>query len=142
MPVRHLLRYVGLTTFALAFVTGCGGGPPEPPRHPVSGQVKLRGKPLPEATVSFHPQQQGARLLYAVTDPEGRFKITFREPGDGAPAGKYLVTVVRHKASKDGDEIVRNGPNELPQRYENPGTSGLSVDIVDGPNELPVIDLK
>jgi hypothetical protein len=123
-----------------ALPAGCGGGPRP---HPVSGQVSLQGKGLAGAVVVFHPAgAQAVRPLLAVTDEAGLFRLTTSKPGDGAPVGKYAVTVVWRELKRDGDEVLRNGRNLLPARYENPETSGLSATVHEGPNKLPAFEVR
>ena len=41
-------------------LSGCGGGPPEPKRYPVSGTVNRDGMPLAEGTIIFRSPAEGA----------------------------------------------------------------------------------
>ena len=122
---------------------GCGTG--EPTVYPVTGKVLLDGQPLGEATVVFHPidanSAPGRRSLTARTDANGVFRLTTHEPGDGAAAGEYGVTVEFRELVQEGDEMLRGGANLLPDRYSRPATSGLQCRVETGPNELQPFQL-
>jgi hypothetical protein len=113
--------------------------------HPVEGQVNWNGEPFPGATVTFHPQgwkvDPGTREPSGDTGADGRFKLTTYQDGDGAPEGPYVVTVLYRKVvfPRDGNAY---GPNLLPKEYESPETSGLKVEVVQGANVVPPLDLR
>jgi hypothetical protein len=110
--------------------------------YPVTGQVLLDGKPLAEAVVILHRLDHKGRNLTAHTDTAGRFVVTTNQPGDGAAAGSYEVTVEYRQLVQEGDEKMRTGPNLLPPRYAKPGTSLLRCEVKEGPNEFPPWDLS
>lgn len=126
------MRRTCLALIVLALAGGCGGGPRP---QPVSGQVRWKGKGLPGAVVVFHPPD--GRPLSSVADEEGRFRLT-----PGAVPGSYGVTVVWRELKRDGDEVLRNGRNLLPARYEKPETSRLSATVKEGANDLAPFDLQ
>jgi hypothetical protein len=134
----HLPLALLLTAGVL--ISGCGTA--QEPVFPVSGQILWSGKPLAEAVVVLHPEDGKRRSLTARTDASGRFQLTTHQPGDGAPAGTYLVTVEYRDLVQEGDELVRHGPNQLPARYAKPETSGLRCEVTAGTNTLPVWNLE
>ena len=94
--------------------------------------------------VVFHPRGTQAGLTHkpqGYTGAEGGFALTTNQPGDGAPAGDYDVTVELRDKRRVGEEIVRDGRNLLPARYSKPGSSGLHCQIQEGRNELPPFKL-
>ena len=104
------------------------------PVYPVRGQVLVQDKPAPKAFVVFHPaDMQGPQALrpYGHVAEDGSFKLTTYEPGDGAPAGEYRVTVV-WLANSGGEDP----PDLLKGRYRNPTESPLKATIRNAPNEL------
>jgi hypothetical protein len=107
------------------------------PTFPVKGQVLAEGRPASGVLVVFHlldatgPQPLRA---YARTDADGTFTLSTYQPHDGAPAGRYAVTVV----SPDDNE----GRHWLPPRYALPDTSGLRVEIKPGTNQLTPFRLR
>lgn len=101
-------------------------------------------KPVAEAMVVLHPIGNAPALTQkpmAFTDDNGQFAITTFERGDGAPCGDYQVTVVQRAPKLVGEELVREGPNQLPLRFSDPATSGISFTVVGGENAMPIIDV-
>jgi hypothetical protein len=134
----------GIVVLMLA---GCGQKQAHFKQHavqPVEGQVIWKGKPLADATVTFHPNgwkvDPGTAAPRAQTGDDGHFHLTTYETGDGAPEGKYTVTVLyrKHAVQRNGSMF---GPNLLPEQYSSPATSGLEVEIAAGTNVVPPLDL-
>lgn len=142
LPRRSPLPLV--LAFALApAALGCGGGDAGPPIHPVSGLVRVDGRPAAQARVTFHRLggPPTVAVPYAVADAEGAFRPSTRLTGDGAPAGEYALTVVWPEIRVDhGEEVA--GRDRLGGRYGNPQTSPLKATIRAGENPLPPLDLK
>jgi hypothetical protein len=115
------------------------------PVHPVRGQVLVEGKPAAQAIVTFHPLGSSTETLRpsAQTNAEGYFSLTTYQTGDGAPEGKYAVTVTWFRSSgdkpADGEESPRN---LLPPRYANPAKSKLEATISAGDNDLPAFRVR
>lgn len=76
--------------FGLISITGCSGGPK---LVPVEGFVKLDGKPVEGATVTFLAEN-GSTTFSGTTDAAGHFAL---QSGDkiGAIPGTYKVTVLK-----------------------------------------------
>jgi hypothetical protein len=90
----------------LAAVAGCSGGPAI---APVSGVVKLDGKPYPDAVVSFQPigtpeEPNPGRGSSAYTDENGRFVLVHDSGRKGAVVGKHRVRIM----TKGNDVVVLN----------------------------------
>lgn len=139
-----LRRFAAIVSCAalLSFL-GCGEGLPS--RYPVEGQVTYRGKPLAEATVLFHPLGEAAPGLaqpMAITDEQGKFRLTTAQPNDGAVPGEYAITVTQPALVMVGEEETRNGPNTLPALYAKPDTTPLRYTVVAGTNVVPPIEVK
>ena len=118
------------------------------PVFPVSGQVMYQGKPTPDALIIFHPENDpnntAPRPLTRVS-PDGSFTLTTYETNDGAPAGKYKVTITWVKDSDNGNtakEDIRPAKNLVPERYSKVETSGLEVEIKKEPNKLAAFNLE
>ena len=114
--------------------------------YAVQGKIEFEGKAIPNAAIYLHPIGE--------TDPQTpRPRGTAREDGsfvlgtygndDGAPAGEYKVTVQWYKRAElkdaDGGRLQKN---LLQARYAAATTSGLTVEIRAGENQIPVIKLK
>lgn len=138
--VRHIASIVPLSLLAIIIgVAGCAGES-SLKTYPVRGEIQLDGRQLPEAMVVFHPLDAELKDIpkpIAYTDPEGVFELA-----DGAPAGKYAITVELRELKADGDVMVRDGPNLLPELYRDPQTSPLKFTVESGQNDLPIIDVK
>jgi hypothetical protein len=109
-------------------------------RQKVHGQIWYNEQPLKGAMVVFHPVGQYPSDLpkpLAWTDAEGRFNLTTERPGDGVPLGQYTVTVECRERTYSGAEKVK-GRNLLPTRYSKAQTSGLTIDVHEGDNDLPL----
>lgn len=139
-----LRRFAALVTCAaLLSLSGCGENLPS--RYPVEGQVNYQGKPLVEGTVLFHPLGAAAPGLaqpMAITDAEGKFRLTTAQPNDGAAPGEYAITVTQPALVMVGEEETRNGPNTLPALFAKPDTTPLKFTVVAGPNVVPPIEVK
>jgi hypothetical protein len=103
----------------------------------VRGQVFLDGRPLAGATVTFHPAD--LTILRPVradgnTAEDGSFLLSTYTAGDGAPTGRYKVTVVSRRADFEIDG--KPARNLLPERHSKPTTSGLDVEVTEGENEF------
>jgi hypothetical protein len=128
----HVIRL--LAVCCLLVQVGCGGGKdavPSKPTFPVKGQVFFEDRPVKGALVVFHPlDDPGSKPVrsYARTEADGRFTLSTYVPQDGAPAGRYAVTIV---IEDDGD-----GSRSLPARYASPQTSGFVVQVKEGNNQL------
>lgn len=105
------------------------------PTFSVTGKVLDGSKPLANATVVFHPageNGEGVIKPRGKTDENGVFRLTTYDANDGAPEGKYQVTIELW-ATVNSDE----GPvNRVGVKYSKPETSGLTADVSKGPNEL------
>ena len=139
-----LLLFVG--------VLGCGKGYPETAE--VFGHVTYDGKPISigkdcECEINFWPESgRPARGEFA---PDGSYRLTSFESGDGAVPGKYRVTIKAVKVHFPGGSAP---PTEgaaavgaaaagrpwrewrVPQRYEGIETSGLTATVEPGKNEI------
>ncbi|HEY3965857.1 MAG TPA: hypothetical protein VGM05_14960 [Planctomycetaceae bacterium] len=143
----HLAGWM-LLAFLLA---GCRedvyrGEPPSEECFPVQGRVFFDGKPCKNATVRLHPLDPSRVTKSAVklsgkerpaqaisprgdVDETGEFRLTTFETYDGAPEGKYAVTISWKDPENRGGDDSNRFPELLPTRYQNPATSGLLVEI-------------
>jgi hypothetical protein len=137
---RFSLRALALTTLLLSAGACSSGG--ERPLHPVRGKVLYEGKPAHGATVWFHPEaksESNSARPHAVVEQDGSFRVSTYNTHDGAPAGRYRVSVLWTAPGKFSDDA---GKSLLPARYSDPQRSGLPVvEIKEGPNELPPFQL-
>ena len=127
--------------FLLLTVAGCGGdGAVDVPVVPVSGQITYEGEAIEDASVVLHPlsptdPKKPKIVPRAKVDKTGAFQLSTFRANDGAPPGKYIVTVswlgpLEGVHEDDEDDL----PELLPSRYQDPRRSGLQIEIADGEN--------
>jgi hypothetical protein len=84
---------IGLFLVVCSAAVGCGNSQPAVKLVPVTGTVKLDGKPLAGAVLIFNPMPNthgtGAT---AITDAEGTFTLTHASEKPGIEAGDYGIT--------------------------------------------------
>ena len=143
----HSLIRLGLLCGALGTpaLSGCSGGKePWEATYPVSGVVTYKGSPVANADISFFPEDASFPDTVrpkAKSGTDGTFVISTYAGGDGAPAGNYKVTIVRHEVTVSKDTIVAK-PNDLPGKYSKRDTTDLEVQVVASQNDLPPFDLR
>ena len=92
--------FLTLSLFAILLAAaGCGGSK----LVPAEGDVKLDGKPVEGAQVTFI-SDDGKHSFTATTDAAGHFAL-FGGDGAGALPGNYKVTVFKTAAKKNVDSI-------------------------------------
>ena len=136
---------LALLPLALAVIaSGCSKEPVRLQTFPASGTVAFAGKPTPGALGVLHPQQDLGKDVPRPTgyvDKDGRYVLTTFKTGDGAPAGKYKLTIEWNKLVVNGKD-AEPGPNVLPAKYAVPATTDVEVEIASGPNQLPPLILR
>lgn len=141
-----MLAGIALTTL---FAAGCR---PQQEKEvaPVSGTVKLDGKPLENVKVFFVPVSRGkdgkqGPIAFAVTDDKGHFTLAHQDDGIGAAIGRnqvWLTTrrVERKKDSEGEFQTVETTEELIPPKYNK--LTELVVDVPkDGMNNAD-FDLK
>lgn len=120
---------------------GCGDSSNKvelPKTVPVTGTIKLDGKPLAGATVIFVPKSGTAGIeCTGATDAEGRYTLKQLRGGDGAPPGTYSV-VVSALVGPDGKPLNlppdtppadAGAVESLPPRYSSMTDSVLTATV-------------
>ncbi|WP_165072872.1 hypothetical protein [Paludisphaera rhizosphaerae] len=117
-----------------AGATGCGSSGPEMGR--VYGTVTLNGKPVTKGTVSFVTTSPEGRNATGTISEDGSYTLQTENPGDGALLGDYKVGLVSRE-----DVLLDYIPKKpippkrlIPEKYENPNTSGLTAKVESGSN--------
>jgi hypothetical protein len=110
-------------------------------RGQVAGKVTFQGKPVSEGFVLLSNHDKGIHVT-ADLKPDGSYAVRMAK-GPGLPVGVYLVCVcpppIQPKGVFDVSKI-KEYPN-IPQKYRNPPTSGLTLSVKCGANPLD-IDMK
>lgn len=114
--------------------------------HPVTGSVRVKGKPAEGARLVFHPETDAIGIASAVTEDDGSF-VLVSSAKSGVEAGKYRVTIVWPDMSKlkpdpFGQLNQPDPPDQLGGRYALLKDSKLDAEITSDTTELPVFDLK
>jgi hypothetical protein len=131
----HFVRITSVATVLglviLGLGSGCRKGIPNG-LVPVSGHVRLDGRPLEGASITFRSERE---QYPALTDAEGRYELR-----PGAAPGDYRVTVGKLEGSAEamlaadpaaaGHVPASHGPvgtpkQAVPTRYSDPQTSEL-----------------
>jgi hypothetical protein len=145
---RCLGMAVWPAVLAMALAAGCGGAQSSRlPTAQVTGHVTYRGQPLSHGLVRFIPMQagEGIRVAYGIVDERGRYRLSTYGQDDGAPLGKYRVTIEsRKESSPEASVAKRMTPQGLvpaqqmrsliPERYLQADKSGLTATVEAGGN--------
>ncbi len=144
-------RFIGCSILVLVFV-GCGetGDADRPATAPVTGSVTYNGQPVEGATVTFMAGSSEGRGAVGTTDASGKFQLTTFEAGDGAIPGSYKVKIAKTvgggpQTAEEAMALMESGAgpptdeqkDELPVKYKDENTSGLTADVKDGDNDFP-----
>ncbi|MFC1596434.1 carboxypeptidase regulatory-like domain-containing protein [Planctomycetota bacterium] len=130
MTPRHATTrtwmHVGWLGLVLTASGCCGDGIEY---FPVTGQVTLDGKPLPDAVVSFMPDDEGGVASLGETDAKGVYALRQTADLNGAPVGKYTVRVTTYREGKpDADSPFPGVPEKVPARYNVRTTLSAEVE--------------
>jgi len=111
--------------------------------HPVKGKVLFKDQPADGAQIVFRPvnEDPAAKLPapYGTVGADGSFSLHTELQGEGAPAGDYIVMIMRYGADpKDPNKAA----NLLPPKYADPAKPILKVTVKEGKNDLEPFNLK
>lgn len=127
----------------LVFNLGCSGGSSQPPLYRVQGTVLFKGEPPAGARLGFIPvNETEAAPAWAIVGDDGKFQLTTRKYLDGAQKGEYHVTVSWMKAINARSNDTDYTDELLPEKYQDPKTSNLIVQIQPKSNQLDPIVLE
>jgi hypothetical protein len=124
MRNRIVSLTAGLITLAMLVGAGCGprGGVAGRP-VPSGGTITLDGQPLGGVIITFVPQGPGLPAT-GVSGPDGSFRLTTRNTGDGAIPGQYKVTVRRSDPGGTGPTESPKDPGELAEAMRKMAKGG------------------
>jgi hypothetical protein len=132
--------------FPALLLAGCSGASYK--TAPVSGQVKLDGKPVPNAQVTFVPVQDPAKKeplpsSSGITDSDGRYTLVLNSgsKANGALVGKHKVIIVLVPNQSVSLDEKSTFHKNLPPRYNR--NTVLECDVpAGGRDDANFLDLK
>jgi hypothetical protein len=138
------LLSLGICAFCfVAMISGCGDEP-GPDFAPVTGVVKINGRPQRALLLRFTPDPEKGNGLPAVatgtSDAEGKYtlKYEFRgEEGTGAPVGWHRVSVIDTSVGHT-PQGQQPKPSAVPYQYSNPSTTPLTKEVKPGDQTINI----
>lgn len=139
----------GVVGFAVLFA-GCGVDTDRPRVVPVSGKVSQKGKPLTAGEVIFIPaggtSGSGGHIATGQIGPDGTYRLTTFNTGDGAVLGTHKVTVTVRSADETrkmndlggGKIAYKLPPSVLPPKYSSVDTTPLKYTVEDKNNTIDI----
>ena len=115
--------------------------------YPANGTVLFKGEPAAGAQLAFYGLDDPLRapdapFPQAVVQADGSYQVSSYAVADGAPAGRYKVTIVWRKSATADPEIRDDSPDLLRGRYATLEASDITVNVSPTGGELPTIELK
>lgn len=125
----------GLFVVSLASLAGCGN---DPGRGSVKGKITVNGKPLAKGLITFLTSS-GNKDPYSSAITNGEYAIPDMPAG---PAKVYIIPPLTSEPPPvdKGDLVPAARPGQkklvVPDKYQNPETSGLSLVVQKGENKF------
>ena len=106
------------------------------PTKPARGIVTYQNKPVANASVGFVSLDNKVRAG-GRTDGVGSFVLSTYGEQDGAPPGKYKVTVAVSLAKEIEPGVLEPEPeggwkSPIPAKYANPATTDILMEVTEG----------
>ena len=114
------MRYILSIVMILLVCCGCSDGIK---LYPVEGTVTQESKPLINAMIEFHPQDEKGGTSYGKTDQNGHFTLDYAGGKKGAVAGKHLVRV----SGGTTDLKAAQAEIELKEKMDASGPNGPPI---------------
>lgn len=113
-------------------------------RFPVRGRIHCDGRPAAGATVKLYRLGAEPRLsraaAWGTVAEDGRFDVKTLGLAEGAPAGKYAVTVAYEPLVIRGEDFVP-GPHALAPELTDPRATPLVIEVLPETNDLGLLQL-
>jgi hypothetical protein len=134
---------------AFAWALGCATSD-GPPLAAVTGRLLVDGRPVPNVSVTFIPDNDTGTTGPAsvgVTTTDGTFTLTAPGNRAGAVLGFHKVTAMcpfnpAGGSSPTGEAPAAGAACSIPASYADPSTTPLSVEVVADPQRMAGIELK
>jgi len=126
--------YILPVVMSLVALVGCGEGNVKPPTFKVTGTVMMKGEPVGEATVKFHPEG-GAYVSTAKTDAQGKYEMEAVEGAHKVAVSKIEATA---SSAPEGDEYGEDYTGDeapenthlVPAVFASPNRSKLTAKVM------------
>jgi hypothetical protein len=125
---------LALALVVVAGAGGCGGADPGPKVFPVTGTVTSQQKPVTGGSILFMSDKGLAAT--AELDAAGHYKVS-TQYGSGLPAGAYKVSISPPPPPLNSLPEKEDSHPEIPKKYRDLGTSGLTAVVKEGSNDFP-----
>ncbi len=128
---------------------------------PATGQVLYKGQPAAGATLHFHRQgvddaKHRGLIPSAITDEDGRFRVSSDTLGAGAPAGRYAVLITwpvdlnednppptkKARTISSNSDFKRTPTDRLKGRYANAEKPHFFAEVGLGAGEIPPFQIN
>ena len=127
---------MALLVISLFAATGCKQ---EEKLGRIGGKVSFQGQPVSEGIVLFSCVAKGVNMTAPLKE-DGSYEVIMAK-GAGLPLGEYKVSVSPpqpfYQIGQKAPQQPKQYPN-IPAKYRNFQTSGLSVNIIDGDNPFNI----
>lgn len=145
----RLLTLMLISGMAVISLAGCGNRAGRQQTAPASGVVTLDGKPVPQGSLLFVPVVPGPPGQ-ANLKPDGTFVAGTYEATDGLIPGEYRVAIsgqMEIDPEVTGTPMAENvskvkAPEQLPIKFGDDKSSGLTASIKKGEKNVLTFDLK
>ncbi|WP_153557427.1 hypothetical protein [Roseimaritima sediminicola] len=130
------------SALAVCLLTGCSDDW-RAETYPATGRVTVNGQAASGAVVTLHPvgekvDERNSRP-YAIVGEDGSFTLETYESGDGAPVGEYDLTITW---PVDTSKMELAMLDRLDGKFARPEQSQWKVNITEGENEIPSIEIS
>lgn len=147
--MQNTRRFWSVSSCLLVLLSALGTSCSKTQSNPVQGKVLYKGEPLKAALVSFHPDgtaEVNVDPSIGLTNDDGTFSLTTGQ-SPGAPAGKYVVTIICFVPLKTKVQGMSMGGepetyDRLQGAYADRAASRIKVEVKSGPNQLEPFQLK
>lgn len=144
MDIRTVFAWFAAAAVLASVTAGCRRSSLD--TVPVSGTVTYRGEPVRAGTVVFHPVDAvGSRPARATIGTDGTFRAATLESAPGLMAGEYKLAVAAPAvgiADVSPAQAATAARSNIPAKYGNPETSGLTVTMEAGKPVTLNLDLS
>jgi hypothetical protein len=133
------LRFGAMLGALVVLIGAPGCGQKGPKFAPVVGKVTFQGKPVSSGMVRFSNPSAGVDIM-ANLQPDGTYSVRMAK-GDGLPEGTYAVAVEPPWVDAPvGTMTLPPAPRrpDIPERYRQPSTGGLTLTVTSGSNIFDV----